>query len=154
VDLSSKAAAAYISDLLRYFGSEHSNWTLALLSFNQGEDLTRLQIDKLTMLGLTESNYWVISENRQQFEYYNPSSDSYVRRFFAAAVIGENPQMFGLVTPPLSTIRTRPDLGLQFQNDLVNITAGTFSMGRSDSVLALEKPAHPETVNGFSDEQN
>jgi len=149
VDLSSKAAAKYNSKLLSDLGRDHSSWTLAVLSFNQREGLTQLQIRKLAELGSNERNYWAISENRERLSDYDPSSDRYVRRFFAAAIIGENPEMFGLVTPPLSTIRTRSDLGVPALNTLVTISGGSFNMGRNDSARDLEKPEHPESVDGF-----
>lgn len=150
VDLSSKAAATYNSKLLSNLGGNNSSWTLAVLSFNQGMDMTRTQIDELGQRGTNEKNYWVISENRERLSNYDPESDRYVRRFFAAAIIGENPEMFGLVTPPLSTIRTRTDgLGALARNALVIIPGGSFNMGRNDSVRDLEKPEHPESVDGF-----
>jgi formylglycine-generating enzyme required for sulfatase activity len=147
VDLSAKAAAAYISHLLTYFGSESSSRTLAVLSFNQGEELTTIQLRKLNELGLNERNYWVISENQDRFSFYNPTTDEYVSRFFAAAIIGENPEVFDLVTPSLSTIKTRADLSVR--SDLAAIPGGTFNMGRNDSVQENEKPEHAVAVDGF-----
>ena len=149
VDLSAKAAAAYESKLRRDLGNEASSWTLTVLSFNQGGDATRLQLEKLVELGLTERNYWAITENQAHFTNFAQSSDSYLRRFFAAAIIGENPEMFGLVTPPLSTIRTRKDLGIQPPITLVSIPGGTFQMGRDDTSRDLEKPSHPVSVEAF-----
>jgi formylglycine-generating enzyme required for sulfatase activity len=149
VDLSSKAAAAYNSKLLRNFGSDRWSWTLAVLSFNQGEELTRSQLGELGQGGMNERNYWAISENRARLSAYDQDSDKYVHRFFAAAIIGENPEMFGLVTPPLSTIRTRTDLRVPNQNNLVVIAGGTFSMGRDDSANDFEKPEHTVYVEGF-----
>lgn len=149
VDLSAKAAAAYQSKLRRDFGTEGSSWTLTILSFNQGEESTRRQLDKLVELGSTERNYWAITENQEHFADFNQTSDSYLRRFFAAAIIGENPEMFGLVTPPLSTIRTRADLGIRPLNAFVDIPGGTFQMGRDETALDFEKPAHPVSVAPF-----
>ena len=149
VDLSAKAAAAYESKLRRDLGSEGSSWTLTILSYNQGEEATRLQLEKLVELGSNDRNYWAITENQEHFTNFSQSSDSYLRRFFAAAIIGENPEMFGLVTPPLSTIRTRADLGMSMQAGLVNIPGGTFTMGRNNTKLDFEKPEHPVTVNAF-----
>ncbi len=90
VDKQSRAAAHYMSDLLTEFGRENSSWTLSLLSFQQGADGTREQLRQLGELGLTERNYWAITENRGRLEPYLESSDNYIRKFFAAAIIGEN----------------------------------------------------------------
>ncbi len=149
VDLSAKAAAAYNSKLASDFAGDQSSWTLAILSFYQGEDLTLSHVRKLAEYGLSERSYWTISENREKLSDYNLDSDRYMRRFFAAAIIGENPEMFGLVTPPLSTIRTRKDLGISNVNSLVTIQGGTFKMGSDDTKLDFEKPEHVVSVNSF-----
>lgn len=149
VDLSSKAAAAYNSQLLDNIGRDGSSWTLAILSFNQGVASTRSQLAMLGELGVNEKNYWAISENRERLSNYNPDSDKYLSKFFAAAIIGENPEMFGLVTPPLSTIRARSDLGIRPLNAFVYIPGGTFEMGRDDTALDFEKPAHSVSVEAF-----
>jgi DNA-binding winged helix-turn-helix (wHTH) protein len=110
MDRQSHAAARYMSDLLSDFGSEESSWTLSLLSFQQGGEVTREQLRELRKIGLTERNYWAIAENSNTLSPHLESSDNYMRRFFAAAIIGETPEMFELVTPPLSTIRTYSEI--------------------------------------------
>ena len=149
VDLSAKAASAYMAKLSSDFGGERSSWTLALLSFDQGEALTRRQLDEIAQLGLNERSYWVITENRERLSDPQLRSDYHMKRFFAAAIIGENPEMFGLVTPPLSTIKTRSDLSVPSQINLTPIPGGSFNMGRNDGLLGVEKPEHPESVSGF-----
>jgi hypothetical protein len=37
-------------------------------------------------------------------EYFREETVKYVPKFFAAAIVGENPQTFGLPIPPLSTL--------------------------------------------------
>ena len=100
------AAARYMSDLISDFGSEKSSWTLALLSFNQGGEQVRDNLRRLRTLGVTERSFWAIF--RHQNELQTPmieEANSYVPRFFAAAIIGETPANFDLSTPPLTTLR-------------------------------------------------
>ena len=52
-----------------------------------------------------ERNFWTLFANRNQLDdSFRNESAYYIPSFFAAAIIGENPQTFGLQTPPLSTI--------------------------------------------------
>jgi serine/threonine protein kinase/formylglycine-generating enzyme required for sulfatase activity len=148
VDRQSSAAARYMSDLLSEFGSENSSWTLSLLSFQQGATGTREQLRQLSEVGITERNYWAIAENRGRLEPYLESSDIYIRKFFAAAIIGETPEMFGLVTPPLSTIRTHTEPDILLPKRLVAIPGGWFTMGRDDA-NDNEQPAHVARVEPF-----
>jgi len=108
VDQQALAAARYMSDLLSDFGEPQSSWTLALLSFDQGEEGTRQQLRELRSTGVTERTYWAILQNPDKLSYASdPAIRNYVPRFFAAAIIGETPEAFDLATPPLSTIRSR-----------------------------------------------
>jgi serine/threonine protein kinase len=109
VDKQARAAAYYLSDLMSEFGRENSSWTLALLSFQHGADGTHKQLRELRDLGTAERSYWAIAENRSRMKKYLESSDNYLWKFYAAAIIGETPESFGLVGPPLSTIRNPPD---------------------------------------------
>jgi len=114
------------------------------LGFQQGADGTREQLQKLSDSGIYERNYWAIAENRGLFEDYLESSDIYIRKFFAAAIIGETPERFDLVTPALSSIRTQT----RSKVAMVAIPGGTFMMGRDDG-KENEKPSHEETVKPF-----
>ena len=106
VDKQSEAAAQYMSDLLSDFGAARSSWTLALLSYNNGEEQSRDQLRELRTKGITERTFWTVFENRDRLETpLSETSQSYVPRFFAAAIIGESPENFSLATPPLSELR-------------------------------------------------
>jgi DNA-binding winged helix-turn-helix (wHTH) protein len=106
VDRQSEAAAHYMSDLLSDFGSEKASWTLALLSYNNGETESREQLRELRSQGITDRTYWAIFQNRKKLKTpLVDASQIYVPRFFATAVIGETPESFDLATPPLSSLR-------------------------------------------------
>jgi serine/threonine protein kinase len=99
------AAARYIADRMAELGEDSQSMTLVLLSYNRGPDWVR---DKLRELRGTESfqrNFWTLFAHRNELdETFRDENAWYVPRFFAAAIVGENPQAFGLTVPPLSTL--------------------------------------------------
>jgi hypothetical protein len=95
-----------MSDLLSDFGSEKASWTLALLSYNNGETDSRAQLRELRSQGITDRTFWTLFQNREKLKTpLIDTSQKYVPRFFAAAIIGETPESFDLATPPLSSLR-------------------------------------------------
>jgi serine/threonine protein kinase len=99
------AAAHYIADRMAELGEDAQSVTLVLLSYNRGAEWVR---DSLRQLRGTEKyarNYWTLLANRESLdEAFRNETERYVPSFFAAAIIGENPAVFGLRTPPLSTL--------------------------------------------------
>jgi hypothetical protein len=104
VDKSADAAARYIADGLNRFSSDRMKEALAILAYNRGgkaveSDLAALVNDQnraCSICALTEQRDKLDKTFRSENVYYVP-------RFFAAAIIGENPQAFGLQTRPLSS---------------------------------------------------
>jgi membrane-bound lytic murein transglycosylase D len=108
VEKSADAAARYITDGLKQFKDDPMKEALALLSYNRGRSQTaqalQLVIDdqnkRCSICALTAAS----SKLDQTFQNENVH---YVPRFFAAAIIGENPQAFGLQQQPLSSYETK-----------------------------------------------
>ncbi|MCX6111752.1 MAG: LysM peptidoglycan-binding domain-containing protein [Proteobacteria bacterium] len=76
------AAAAYLRDLYNIYGS----WYLAIASYNAGEGRIRDAI-----IRHRERNFWELaSKNALPDETMN-----YVPKYIAAAIIGENPKLYG-----------------------------------------------------------
>ena len=99
------AAAHYIADRMAELGDDSQSMTLVLLSYNRGANSV---LDSLRMLRETDANYernfWTLFANRDKLDpAFRNEGAYYVPAFFAAAIIGENPQAFGLNTPPLSS---------------------------------------------------
>ena len=96
-DRASDAAATYIRDL--YLREAQGSGLLALAIYNYGGTNVRRLIRSLPE-SPRERNFWqVLLEHRDRFpeETYD-----YVLKVFSAAVIGENPQLFGFdYEPPL-----------------------------------------------------
>jgi hypothetical protein len=109
VDKSADAAARYIADGINQFSSDRMKEALALLAYNRGgknveSDLAALVNDQnraCSICALTEQRDKLDKTFRSENVYYVP-------RFFAAAIIGENPQAFGLQTRPLSSFESKP----------------------------------------------
>jgi len=104
VEKSADGAARLISDGINQFGTDRMKEALALLAYNRGgnnveHDLTALVNDQnrsCSICALTEQRDKLDKSFRSESVYYVP-------RFFAGAIIGENPQAFGLQTRPLSS---------------------------------------------------
>ena len=87
-------------------GDDSQSMTLVLLSYNRGANSV---LDSLRMLRETDVNYernfWTLFANREKLDQgFRSESAYYVPAFFAAAIIGENQQAFGLSTAPLSSL--------------------------------------------------
>src|SRR2546423_11446064 len=105
VEKMTPAAAHYIADRMAELGDDSQSMTLVLLSYNIGPEWVR---DSLRQLRDTENfsrNFWTLFAHRDRLdERFRTESAYYVPGFFAAAIIGENPQSFELQTQPLSSL--------------------------------------------------
>jgi hypothetical protein len=108
VEKQSDAAARHMSDLASDFGDGKSNATLGLLAYLIGGDGVRDYLRQLRGKGVPERSFWALFKYQQNLQ--PPPTDEekrYVPRFFAAAIIGEAPEVFELSTPPLTTLRPK-----------------------------------------------
>ena len=98
------AAAHYFADRMAELGEDAQSVTLVLVSYNTGVGWV---LDSLRQLRGTENyerNFWTLLANREKLdESFTRETQGYVPSFFAAAIIGENPEVFGLPGPALST---------------------------------------------------
>nr|ART40532.1 L775 [uncultured bacterium] len=100
------AAAHYIADRMAELGEDSQSLTLVLLSYNRGVGWVQDTLRKLRGTDKFQRNFWTILANRDKLdELFRNESAGYVPRFFAAAIIGENPRVFELQTPPLSSLK-------------------------------------------------
>jgi serine/threonine protein kinase len=107
VEKMTPAAAQYVADHMAELGEDAQSVTLVLLSYNRGAEWVRDMLRQLRGTDNYERNFWTLLANREKLdESFRRESASYVPSFFAAAIIGENPETFGLKTPPLSTLAT------------------------------------------------
>ena len=105
VEKMTPAAAQYIADHMAELGEDAQSVTLVLVSYNRGAQWVR---DSLRQVRGTENyarNFWTLLANKDALdEGFRKETAGYVPSFIAAAIIGENPEVFGLEGPPLSTL--------------------------------------------------
>jgi soluble lytic murein transglycosylase-like protein/predicted Ser/Thr protein kinase len=105
VEKMTPAAAHYIADHMAELGEDAQSVTLVLLSYNRGAQWVR---DSLRQLRGTENyarNFWTLLANRDALDPgFRNETAGYVPSFIAAAIIGENPEVFGLEGPALSAL--------------------------------------------------
>jgi membrane-bound lytic murein transglycosylase D len=100
------AAAHYIADRMAELGEDSESVTLVLLSYNRGAESVREMLRQFRGRDNYERNFWMLYAHRNELgDTFRKESAKYVPAFFAAAIIGENPQNFGLAQPPLSSLK-------------------------------------------------
>lgn len=105
IEKSADAAARYIAAGVDKFGKDPMKEALALLAYNRGtttveQDLASFMNEQnrsCSICALTEQTDKLDASFQKENVYYVP-------RFFAAAIIGENPRAFGLQMQPLSNL--------------------------------------------------
>jgi soluble lytic murein transglycosylase-like protein len=104
VEKSADAAARYISNSLEQFKDDPMKEALALLAYNRGEKRTARDLKFLVNDQNKQCSICALTADRSKLdETFRYENVFYVPRFFAAAIIGENPQAFGLQVKPLSS---------------------------------------------------
>jgi len=104
VEKSADAAARYIADSLDQFKDDPMKEALALLAYNRGGQ--KIARDLKTFLSDENKNCSIcaLTANSSKLDpTFQNENVYYVPRFFAAAIIGENPASFGLQMKALSS---------------------------------------------------
>lgn len=100
---SADAAARYITKSLAQFKDDPMKEALALLAYNRGEPKTTRDLKFLINDQNKQCSICALTADRGKLdETFQSENVFYVPRFFAAAIIGENPRAFGLQMRPLS----------------------------------------------------
>jgi hypothetical protein len=108
VEKSADAAARYIADSLDAFKGDPMKEALALLSYNRGTRQTARDLKLLINDQNRQCSICALNVNRGELDgTFQNENVYYVPRFFAAAIVGENPQAFGLQAQPLSSLAAK-----------------------------------------------
>jgi membrane-bound lytic murein transglycosylase D len=103
-DKSADAAARYITNSIDKFKGDPMKEALALLAYNRGEQRTASDVKMFVTEKTKQCSICALSAERDKADAsFRNESVYYVPQFFAAAIIGENPQAFGLKSKPLSS---------------------------------------------------
>jgi hypothetical protein len=102
---SARAAASYMKALTGRYGTGPSSVPLAIGSYNSGEGGLSSNLVKAleSNSGLPRDFWTLISKGEILSKQFQSENFKYVPKFFAAAIVGENPQDFGLKLQPLSS---------------------------------------------------
>jgi hypothetical protein len=100
-----RAASSYMKALTLRFGTGPLSVPLAVGSYNSGEGgLSTNLKGALEKNESQERSFWTLIANAESLsKQFQLENVKYVPKFFAAAIVGENPQDFGLKLQPLST---------------------------------------------------
>ena len=105
VEKSADAAARYIAAGLKTFEEDPMKEALALLAYNRGAGNVESDLATLVNQQNRGCSICALTEHRDKLDPpFQSENVYYVPRFFAAAIVGENPQTFGLQTQPLSSV--------------------------------------------------
>ncbi len=108
-DLSARAAAKYLKSLIGRFGTAPDSVPLAIASYNSGQGNLSKNLGKIMAAAAGQNrSFWTLVANKGIMEgnagkQFSNENIKYVPKFFATAIIGENPQDFGANLQPLST---------------------------------------------------
>jgi len=106
------AAARYFRDNIMNFGDDSMSVALAIAGYNRAPESVKRDLRNVLAAASNEDkerNFWTLIANQGRLDHFFQSENkNYVPRFFAAAILGENPSAFGIEMRPLSTY-TRVD---------------------------------------------
>jgi hypothetical protein len=98
------AAAKYIKDRIAEFGTDSMSVALGIAGYNRSPDSIRRDLHDVLDPANKERTFWTLIANKEELDHWFQNENvRYVPKFFAAAVVGENPPAFGVQMKPLST---------------------------------------------------
>ncbi|MDM7923959.1 MAG: FHA domain-containing protein [Pyrinomonadaceae bacterium] len=102
---SARAAASYMKALTARYGTGPSSVPLAIGSYNSGEGgLSSNLVKALESGDALPRDFWtLISKGDLLSKQFQSENFKYVPKFFAAAIVGENPSDFGMKLMPMSS---------------------------------------------------
>lgn len=106
---SASAAARYMKDRIFQFGVDGGSVTLALAGYNRGPQSVMRDMSKVLENNDSVRTFWTLAREKKSLDkYFQNENSKYVPKFFAAAILGENPWAFGIPLAALSTYRHSP----------------------------------------------
>ena len=102
----SRAAAANFKQLItKNFLDEQNKVTLSVAAWNSGAGSLKKNINTIkTLIDAKTVSFWMLNANKNKLtRQFQTENVKYVPKFFAAAIVGENPRVFGIETNALSS---------------------------------------------------
>lgn len=108
IDIMAPVAAQYMKDLIAMFGTGPLSVPLAVASYNSGEGGLNSNLMKALNAARTSNNpersFWTMVAHEEMLsDQFQRENIKYVPHFFAAAIVGENPRVFGVDLLPISS---------------------------------------------------
>lgn len=105
VEIMAPIAAQYVKDLVATYGTGPLSVPLAIASYNSGEGGLSSNLTKtLDAVRGSERSFWaLVADSSRLSKQFQKENINYVPQFFGAAIVGENPRVFGVDMEPLST---------------------------------------------------
>lgn len=101
------AAAHYLADRIGEFGPDSMSVALAIAGYNRSPDSVRRDLRDVLNSENKERSFWTLVANSDKLDHYFQNENiKYVPKFFAAAIVGETPEAFGLEMRKLSSYTT------------------------------------------------
>lgn len=112
IDIMAPIAAQYMKDLIAMFGTGPLSVPLAIASYNEGEGGLSTNLMKALNAARTSDNpersFWTMVANSDMMsDQFQREAIKYVPHFFGAAIVGENPRVFGVDMGPVSSYTQR-----------------------------------------------
>ncbi len=108
IDMMAPVAAQYMKDLIAMFGTGPLSVPLAVASYNEGEGGLSTNLMKALNAARTSDNpersFWTMVAHEEILsDQFQRENIKYVPHFFGAAIVGENPRVFGVDLLPISS---------------------------------------------------
>ena len=108
IDIMAPIAAQYMKDLIAMFGTGPLSVPLAVASYNEGEGGLSGNLIKALNAARTSDNpersFWTMVAHEEILsDQFQRENIKYVPHFFGAAIVGENPRVFGVDLLPISS---------------------------------------------------
>lgn len=97
VEKMAPAAAAYMADRIKEFGTDSMSVALGIAGYNRSPASVRRDLHNVLNSENKERSFWTLIVNSTKLDHYFQGENiKYVPKFFAAAIVGEHPWAFGL----------------------------------------------------------
>jgi len=108
IDIMAPVAAQYMKDLIAMFGTGPLSVPLAVASYNEGEGGLSTNLMKALNAARSSDNpersFWImVAQEEILSDQFQRENIKYVPHFFGAAIVGENPRVFGVDLLPISS---------------------------------------------------
>jgi pSer/pThr/pTyr-binding forkhead associated (FHA) protein len=113
IDIMAPVAAQYMKDLIAMFGTGPLSVPLAIASYNEGEGGLSTNLMKALNAARTSQNpersFWTMVAHEEILsDQFQRENIKYVPHYFGAAIVGENPRVFGVDLLPISAYAQQP----------------------------------------------